>query len=30
MQLAGVTHVDMERALNDKLKTIEDRYNKDH
>lgn len=30
MQLAAVTHVDMERALNDKLKTIEDRYNKDH
>lgn len=30
MQLAAVTHVDMERAIKDKLTTIEKRYNKDH
>ena len=30
MQLASVAGVDMERAITDKLKIIEDRYNKDH
>jgi len=30
MQLAAVTGVDIERALNDKLKTIEARYNKEN
>ncbi len=30
MQLAAVTHVDMERAIRDKLVKIEERYNKDH
>lgn len=30
MQLAAVTHVDIERAITDKLNTIENRYNKDH
>ena len=30
MQLAGVAHVDMERAISDKLKIIENRYHKDH
>lgn len=29
MQLAAVTGVDIERALNDKLKKIEERYNKE-
>ncbi len=30
MQLAAVARVDIERALNDKLLKIENRYNKDH
>ena len=30
MQLAALAHVDMERALKDKLTTIEERYQKDH
>jgi len=30
IQLASVAKVDVERAVNDKLKTIEERYNKDH
>lgn len=29
IQLAGVAGVDIDRAINDKLKTIEHRYNKD-
>lgn len=29
IQLAGVAGVDIDRALNDKLKTIEHRYNKE-
>lgn len=29
MQLASVAGVDMDRAINDKLKTIEHRYNKE-
>jgi NTP pyrophosphatase (non-canonical NTP hydrolase) len=30
MQLAGVAHVDLERAINNKLEKIEKRYHKDH
>jgi len=30
MQLAAVAHVDIERAIRDKLTKIEKRYNKDH
>ena len=30
LQLASVAKVDVERAVNDKLITIEERYNKDH
>ena len=30
MQLASIAHVDIERAINDKLKKIEERYHKDH
>lgn len=30
LQLASVAGVDVERAINDKLKKIEERYNKDH
>ncbi len=30
LQLAGVAGVDVERAIGDKLKKIEERYNKDH
>lgn len=30
MQLAAVAHVDIERAIRDKLLKIEKRYNKDH
>lgn len=30
IQLAGAANVDVERAVNDKLKKIEERYSKDH
>ena len=30
MQLASVAGVDVQRAINDKLKKIEEKYNKDH
>lgn len=30
MQLANAAHVDVERAVNDKMKKIEEKYKKDH